>query len=74
MTCFECMLVESESLTKRFLIFILNITYKYHTSSDNHPQRLFNLESSRGGVVRGYCLKEELFKKRRVIHLKFESK
>ena len=31
------MQVESKSLTKRFLIFILNITYKYCTSSHKHP-------------------------------------
>ena len=47
------MLVESESLTKRFLIFILNITYQYHTSSDNHPQRLFNLELQGAALLEG---------------------
>ena len=42
-----------KSLTERFLIFILNITYKYLTSFDKHPRRLFNLEALRGGVIRG---------------------
>ena len=49
---FQWMQVESKSLTKRFLNFILNITYKYRTSSDKHPRRLFNLEALRGGVYR----------------------
>ena len=50
---FQCMQVKSKSLGKPFLIFILDITYKYRTSSDKYPRRSFNLEGLRGGVFRG---------------------
>ena len=47
------MQVESKSLTKRFLIFILNITYKYRNFSDKHPRRLFNLVALRAALLEG---------------------